>query len=554
MPSAPSVVVITHAPQLDYSRDYVSLPAEYGSPAYEQRPDVRAIRAAVEENLSRLDDRLHFTDQIRGRKVVLKPNLVTVFHDLGTQKRDYPETTDPRLLDAVVLFLQRYTSQIVIAESSGRGIPTRLAFHIAGLDRLAKVRSVQLLALEEQPTDRYLLPKARVMREIVVPQIFSEIARHEAFYISLPKMKTNLYTGVTLGFKNAMGVLSYNLRQRNHTYNIDQKLVDILHLFRADLVIIDGIVGGEGNCPAPVDPVQSRVIVSGNHSVETDRVATRLMGLNPSQIPLLQLADENGFNDPTVEILGEERITPYRPADPSLFGPWMQTNFPHVRVLIGHTMNHAPQPEPDGRFQPEKLWALEATCRGGCLAATRYAFDMLYHEGQPRDFQLNLVIGAGCQSAGQTTYYDAAGNPYHPQDIRRLPGKKLTIGTCAAGLKPVVDRFVDGCMPFPNSPHMVIHQLSGTACKVISPKNRYLLRGLLATLQMCEQRKKLLRTGQRIDIPLHHENKLYPLRPLSAAEMELDFILEPFAPLSPAEIRALCAAENRNILATFLPE
>ena len=68
------------------------------------------------------------------------------------------------------------------------------------------------------------------------------------------------------------------------------------------------------------------------------------------------------------------------------------------------------------------------------------------------------------------------------------------------------------------------------------------------------QRKKLLRTGQRIDIPLHHENKLYPLRPLSAAEMELDFILEPFAPLSPAEIRALCAAENRNILATFLPE
>ncbi len=99
-------------------------------------------------------------------------------------------------------------------------------------------------------------------------------------------MKTNLYTGVTLGFKNAMGCLSYNLRQRNHNHAIDQKLVDMLHLFKADLVIIDGIVGGEGNCPAPVEPVQSRVIISGNHSVETDRVAIRMMGFDPADDPL----------------------------------------------------------------------------------------------------------------------------------------------------------------------------------------------------------------------------------------------------------------------------
>ena len=538
---------------MDFTKDYVALPAEYGTPAYEQREDVQAIRAAVNENLTQLDERIHFTEKIRGRKVVLKPNLVTVFHDLGTRERDYPETTDPRLLDAVVLFLQPYTNHIVIAESSGRGVPTQLAFYIAGLDRLARLRNVQLMALEEQPTDRYLLPKARVMREIVVPQIFSEIIRGEAFYISLPKMKTNLYTGVTLGFKNAMGVLSYNLRQRNHTYQIDQKLVDILHLFRADLVIIDGIVGGQGNCPAPVEPVQSRVIVSGNHSVETDRVATRLMGLDPAQIPLMQIADENTFNDPAVEIIGEQHITPYRPADPSLLGEWMQNNFPNVRVLVGHTMNHAPQPEPDGSFTPDRLCALEITCRGGCHATTRYAFDMLYHEGKRRDFHLNIILGAGCSLNGQATYYDATGKPYSVDEIARLPGKKLAIGSCASALKPLVDRFVEGCMPFPNAPHMLIHQLSGTTSAVISPRNRYLLRGLLATLQMCEARKKILRRGQRIDIPLHHENKLYPHRPLTEEEKQEDFILEPFAPLTPQEIRELCAAEDRNILATFIP-
>ncbi len=377
-----SVVVITHAPSLDFSRDYVRLPHEYGTLAYENRPDVAAIRATVHDNLRKLDAEIHFTEQIRGRKVIIKPNLVTVFHDLGMRDRDYPELTDPRVIDAVVAFLMDYTSNITIVESSGRGMPTRASFQISGLDRLAKFRKVNLMALEEQPTDRYLLPKAKVMREMVVPRIFSEVVAGEAFYISMPKMKTNLFTGVTLGFKNAMGVLSYNLRQRNHNHAIDQKLVDMLHLFKADLVIIDGIIGGEGNCPAPVEPVQSRVIISGNQSVETDRVATRMMGFDPADISLMRLADQNGFGDPEVNIFGEEKVVPFRPADPSLFGDWMNENFPNVKVLIGHHMPGSPLPSDDGRFDQRGLCALERVCRGGCLATTRYAFDMLFYEGK----------------------------------------------------------------------------------------------------------------------------------------------------------------------------
>jgi hypothetical protein len=112
---------------------------------------------------------------------------------------------------------------------------------------------------------------------------------------------------------------------------------------------------------------------------------------------------------------------------------------------------------------------------------------------------------------------------------------------------------VDGCMPFPNSPHMIMHQMSGTMCSVISPRNRYLIPALLATLRVCEHRKALLRKGERIDVPLHHENKCYETRALSQAEEQQAYIFEPFQQLSPTEIKELCAAENRNILATFLP-
>jgi uncharacterized protein (DUF362 family) len=548
-----SVVVISHVRPLDTTRDYVCLPKEYGSPAYEARQDVQAIQSTVFENLNRLDAEIHFTERIRGRKVIIKPNLVTVFHDLGMLQRDYPESTDPRVIDAVVVFLQQFTSNIIIAESSGRGMPTRTAFRAAGLDRLARLRKVYLVALEEQPVDRYLLPQARVMREIVVPRLFSEVVNGEAFYISIPKMKTNLYTGVTLGFKNAMGVLSYNLRQRNHNHAIDQKLVDMLHLFKADLVIIDGIVGGEGNCPAPVDPVQSRVIISGNQSVETDRVATRLMGFDPAEIRLMHIADDNGFNDPQVKIIGEERVARFRPADPSLLGVWMQQNFPNVKVLIGHSKNNAPVSPDGGYFTREQLCALEGVCRGGCLATTRYAFDMLYYEGKKRDFQMTVILGSGVNYAGGVLYYDAAGKPYTVNEIAALKGKKVAIGACTRQMTGIVDRYVDGCMPFPNSPHMVIHQMSGSSCAVISPRNRYLIPALIDTLQVCERRKALLRSGQRIDIPLRHEDRCYETRPLTEAEKGQAYIFEPFDPLTPAEIRALCAAENRNILATFFP-
>jgi hypothetical protein len=39
-----NAVVITHAPPGDYRQDFAALPKAYGTPAYENRPDIKAIR------------------------------------------------------------------------------------------------------------------------------------------------------------------------------------------------------------------------------------------------------------------------------------------------------------------------------------------------------------------------------------------------------------------------------------------------------------------------------------------------------------------------------
>lgn len=543
-------VVVSRARPLDYRRDYVALPRNYGSPAYNQREDVQAIRQLVQENLNQLDERTGFLDLVRGKKIVIKPNLVSVLHAAGLPDRDYPESTDPRVLDAVVGYLKQYSDRVVIVESSGRGIPTRYSFKVAGIDRLARHHGAELQCLEEQPVDRYILPKARVMKEMIVPRIFSEVIAGEAFYISIPKMKTNIYTDVTLGFKNAMGVISYNLRQRNHNHLLDQKLVDMLYLFQPGLTIIDGLVGGEGNCPAPVFPVDSRVLISGTNSVETDRVATQIMGFNPEQVRLMQLAREMGFGDPHAEVLGDLTPISFRKPDPSLLGEAVAQMFPNLKVLVGFTGHDAPPVRKLEEVRPATVREMETACRGGCMVTARFNLDVLSMEGLRRDFALVLIVGNGVCLDGQTWYFDRAGKAFNPPAIRQLQGKKLAFGSCTRSLAPIADQYIEGCLPAPSSPHSAIHKLSGQRCVFGSLKNRHLLDLLFSLLQMNAARKHLIRSGTWLDCDFPVEDKLFIPRAIETEDVEREFIRWDFPRMSPEEKRHLLQRENEalNIL------
>ena len=550
-------VIIERLPPGGYEEDCAALPGDYGTAAWDARPEVRAIRTAVFAALNALEARSGIGAALRGRPVLVKPNLVTVYHDMGLMRRSYPETTDPRVLDAAVLWLSERASEIVIVESSGRGAPTRGSFKVAGLDRLARHRGCGLVALDEEPVDRYILPRATVQREILVPRIFSRVVRGEAAYVSVPKLKTNLYTKVTLGFKNAMGTIPYNLRQRDHHYDIDRKLVEMLYLFKPDLVLIDGVVGAEGECPAPVDPVDSRMIIAGDHPVETDRVAARLMGFDPGTIALMRVADELGFGDPSgAEVAGDQTPLAFRPADASLISDRVRRRFPTVTVLIGIDKGRggaraAAASRAAGDIDPEAVQALEASCRGGCVATTRFAFSMFEAEGISLRRRIVMIVGSGVGSGSESgpRWYDAEGKAYDLEAIRALPGRKMAIGTCSKVLAPFVDRYIVGCMPMPNAPHMILHELGGKPCAVMSLKNRNLFPMLLALLGQRAARRRLLQEGQRLDVPLGLEEGRIEARALSPEEAARDWVEWPLPPLGAEETQKLLGFEDDAALA-----
>jgi len=467
---------------------------------------------------------------------------------MGTVNPISPETTDPRVLDALVRGLAVRASHVTIVESSGRGSPTRSCFRVSGIDRLAQHRGCGLLALEEQPVDRYILPQAKVHREILIPKIFSEVVRGNAAYISVPKLKTNLYTEVTLGFKNAMGVIPYNLRQRNHNSLIERKLVEMLYLFQPDFTLIDGVVGGEGECPAPVDPVDSRMIIAGNHPVETDRVATGLMGFDPASIKLLRVADELGFGSPEdVKIIGDTTPVPFRPADASLISNRVKEEFPRLTFLLG-IAKVDPTLSKDRNF----LRSMEKVCRGGCIATIRFGLGMLKAEGVEIRKPAVIIIGGGIDTGHGVFWYDGEGRAYGREDILGLPGKKVVIGSCGETLAGTVDYYVPGCIPFPNSPHSILHTLAGKPCRVLSPRNRQILKLAGAMLKTRRVRRGLIKRGIPIDVPMQMQDSVVPVRELSEQEAQERWIEWPLPELSREERKEALAFEDDSVASSFI--
>ena len=531
-----SYVIIKDAPEMDYMRDYVVLPKDYGTAAYFDREDIKAIRDTVHRALDELNERCHFSEQLKNdRHALIKPNLVSVYHDSGFDERDYPETTDPRVFDAVVSYIRQYTNKISIVESSGKPMPTPVSFRTAGYDRIAKYYGTDLISLEQQPVVRYMLPKAEVMKEVYLPEILDEAVRGEAFYISVPKMKTNLYTGVTLGFKNAMGTIPYFLRERNHSHLINKKLADLLYLFKPDLTVIDGIIGGEGNTPAPVDPVRVGMIVCGNNSVEVDRITTYMMGFDPEQNKLMQEAVRRGFNDPDVEIIGNVRVTKFRPAISSLIDEKTKRDFPNRLALVGRTNNDAPQVTDINAVTPEIAFQIEQACSGGCLAATKSGLDYYNFKAKARrDFSLCIIEGSGIVIEGQRWWFDRSGKPYSEQDIAALSMKKMAMGNCGGTAKHLVDYHASGCCD-PAKCMAVVCKAAGVTMPIMSPKNKNLLKLVTGMMKTVAVRRKHIKNGRWVDCPYAQEDKIFDLPELGQEDREKDYIEWPLPLMSKQE-------------------
>ena len=115
--------------------------------------------------------------------------------------------------------------------------------------------------------------------------------------VSMPKLKTHHWAGVTLSMKNMFGIVPGAVygwpKNILHWQGIDNSILDInSSLPLPQFAIVDGIVGMQGNGPLQGQAKASGVLVFGDDFVSVDASAARLMKLEPRKINYLAKADE----------------------------------------------------------------------------------------------------------------------------------------------------------------------------------------------------------------------------------------------------------------------
>lgn len=112
--------------------------------------------------------------------------------------------------------------------------------------------------------------------------------------VSLPKLKTHHWAGVTLSLKNMFGIVPGSCygwpKNILHWAGIPQALLDLNSTVRPDFAIVDGIVGMEGNGPIQGTPKPCGLLILGDDPVAVDATCARVMGLRPERIPYLKEA------------------------------------------------------------------------------------------------------------------------------------------------------------------------------------------------------------------------------------------------------------------------
>jgi uncharacterized protein (DUF362 family) len=222
---------------------------------------------------------------IRGKRVVLKPNLVE-FDNAA------PINTHPKLVHAALeAFRALGAADVRLAEGPGH---RRVTLDLAGSAGYFSIvpgfeRLFTDLNLDEVTRTQLRGPRSK-LTSLYLPNTVLGCD----LLVSMPKLKTHHWVGATLSMKNLFGLVPGGVygwpKNVLHWAGIDQTIADLHALFPAAFSIVDGIVGMEGNGPIQGAARHAGVIVAGADPVAVDATCCRIMRLDPRRIGYLTLA------------------------------------------------------------------------------------------------------------------------------------------------------------------------------------------------------------------------------------------------------------------------
>lgn len=225
--------------------------------------------------------------QVTGKRIVLKPNLVE-FDPKGVIN------TNPAVIEAAIdAFRTLGAAEVIVAEGPGHRRDNEYLLSASGLYDVIREHKVRYVDLNTDDVRATLVRSSFTsFKQLYLP----ETLFNADLLVSMPKLKTHHWAGVTLSMKNMFGVIPGAVygwpKNILHWQGIDNSILDInSSLPLPQFAIVDGIVGMEGNGPLQGQAKTAGVLIFGDDFVAVDGSAARLMKLEPSKVNHLAKAD-----------------------------------------------------------------------------------------------------------------------------------------------------------------------------------------------------------------------------------------------------------------------
>lgn len=225
----------------------------------------------------------HLLPANRDARIVVKPNLN---NDLVALTGN---CVDLRVLEGIFASLRRrgYTD-LTVADGSNVGVARR------DIDTFKRLRVAPIAARHGVRVVDLNRDDGRevVLHENAHPAIARTVLDAD-FLISVPKVKTHAEAGMSCAMKNWVGIARGQDKRHMH-YDLGRNIFALNEVVRPDLVIVDGLVGMEGNGPGDGDPFRFGRIIASNDAFLNDLVVSRLIDMPWREVPYLVHAFESG--------------------------------------------------------------------------------------------------------------------------------------------------------------------------------------------------------------------------------------------------------------------
>jgi len=222
----------------------------------------------------------------KGEHVVLKVNL------LNATPPEQLVITNPLVAKRVAEAVLKLGAVPLIGDSpSGQFTKRRLnkVYEKAGLLKLCSELGIEVNY--DTGTTKVQILEGKVLKETFLCDFILKADK----IIALPKIKTHSFQIMTLATKIMYGAVPGLTKAKYHSFFFRRQafadmLLDILSVAPPDLVIMDGIIGMQGNGPSGGTAANLGVLLAADHAIAMDIAVCTMLNIEPVGIPVLKRA------------------------------------------------------------------------------------------------------------------------------------------------------------------------------------------------------------------------------------------------------------------------